>query len=41
MASFDEGKPRRPWTGPEKAQVAIGVIGLILALAAIVVQCVS
>ncbi|MER5747895.1 hypothetical protein ABT097_32070 [Streptomyces sp. NPDC002225] len=38
MAGFDEGKPRRPWTGPEKAQVIIGVIGLALALAAIVVQ---
>ncbi|MEW2284780.1 hypothetical protein [Streptomyces sp. NPDC047841] len=41
MAGFDGRKPRRPWTGPEKAQVVIGVIGLILALAAIVVQYVS
>lgn len=38
VASFDGDKPRRRWTGPEKAQVTIGVIGLILALAAIVVQ---
>jgi hypothetical protein len=38
VASLNGEKPRRRWTGPEKAQVTIGVIGLILALAAIVVQ---
>ncbi|SFC61311.1 hypothetical protein SAMN05421773_104274 [Streptomyces aidingensis] len=41
MARFNERKPSRPWTAPEVAQVAIGVIGLVIALAAIVVQCVS
>jgi hypothetical protein len=38
VASCDGGKSRRRWTGPEKAQVVIGVLGLILALVAIVVQ---
>ncbi|MFD8758878.1 hypothetical protein ACFV03_07575 [Streptomyces mirabilis] len=38
MASPEQEKDRRRWTGPEKAQVFIGLIGLILALAAFVVQ---
>ncbi|MFE3527251.1 hypothetical protein ACFXOD_37975 [Streptomyces sp. NPDC059161] len=38
MASPDRKKPRRRWSGPEKAQVIIGVGSLIIALAAFVAQ---